>query len=144
MMNIDASLILLFFLKWKLTFHFNCPKNFKKWKSKEGHNHRTQPSHGIRYVFNHIKWQKFWAASWQNQQNGTCTLWRLRSARASAQSDQNLCCVLNGKLRTQAFFMLTAKIWSDWPDAYDDLSLLVAFYQTKETATEMMSFNSQQ
>ena len=31
-----------------------------------------------------------WAASWQNQQNGMCTQRRLRSAWASAQSDQSL------------------------------------------------------
>ena len=30
-------------------------------------------------------------------------------AWASAQSDQSLCCALNGKVRTQAFFMRTAK-----------------------------------
>ena len=33
-----------------------------------------------------------WASSWQNQQNGMCTQWRLRSAWASAQSDQSLRC----------------------------------------------------
>ena len=38
-----------------------------------------------------------WAASWQNQQNDY------------AQSDQRLRCALSGKLRTQAFFMRTAK-----------------------------------
>ena len=37
-----------------------------------------------------------WAASWQNKQNGMCAQQRLRSAWASAQSDQSLCCVLNG------------------------------------------------
>ena len=31
-----------------------------------------------------------WAASWQNQQNGMCAQRRLRSAWASAQSDQSL------------------------------------------------------
>ena len=31
------------------------------------------------------------------------------SALASAQSDQSLCCAFNGKLRTQAFSMRTAK-----------------------------------
>ena len=34
---------------------------------------------------------------------------RFRSAWASAQSNQSLRCALNGKLRTQAFFMWTAK-----------------------------------
>ena len=33
-----------------------------------------------------------WAASWQNQHNGMCTQRRLRSAWASAQSDQSLRC----------------------------------------------------
>ena len=36
-----------------------------------------------------------WATSWQNQQNGRCTQLRLRSAWASAQSDQSLRCVLS-------------------------------------------------
>ena len=33
-----------------------------------------------------------WAAAWQNQQNELCAQWRLRSAWASAQSDQSLRC----------------------------------------------------
>ena len=33
------------------------------------------------------------APSWQNQQNGMCTQRKLRSAWASAQSDQSLCCL---------------------------------------------------
>ena len=33
-----------------------------------------------------------WAASWQNQQNGMCAQRRIRSAWASAQSDQSLRC----------------------------------------------------
>ena len=38
-----------------------------------------------------------------------CAQRRLRSAWASAQSDQSLRCALNVQLRTQAFFMRTAK-----------------------------------
>ena len=38
-----------------------------------------------------------------------CVQRRFRSAWASAQSDQSHRCALNGKLRTQAFFMRTAK-----------------------------------
>ena len=49
-----------------------------------------------------------WATSWQNQQSD-CAQQRLRSARASAQSDQRLCCALSGQLRTQAFYMRTVK-----------------------------------
>ena len=36
-------------------------------------------------------WDLIWAASWQNQQNGMCVQQRLRSACASAQSDQSFC-----------------------------------------------------
>ena len=49
-----------------------------------------------------------WATSWQKQ-NGMCAQRRLRSAWASAQSDQSLRCALNGQLRTPAFLMRTAK-----------------------------------
>ena len=38
-----------------------------------------------------------------------CTPSEDRSAWASAQSDQSLCCELSGMLRTYAFFMRTAK-----------------------------------
>ena len=38
-----------------------------------------------------------------------CAQQRLRSAWASTQSDHSLRCALSGKLRTQAFFMRTAK-----------------------------------
>ena len=38
-----------------------------------------------------------------------CAQRRLRSAWASAQSDQSLCCTFNGQLRTQGFFRQTAK-----------------------------------
>ena len=45
-----------------------------------------------------------------------CAKQRLRSAWASAQSDQSLRCALNGYLRTQASFMRTVKrlyrVWS--------------------------------
>ena len=39
----------------------------------------------------------------------TCAQRRLRSACASALSDQNLCCALYEKLRTECFFKRTAK-----------------------------------
>ena len=42
----------------------------------------------IRSAFHWLKW----ATSWQNQQNGMCVQRRLRSAWASAQSDQGLRC----------------------------------------------------
>ena len=55
--------------------------------------------HGVTYCSDVCNNAKFtgggilkWATSWQNQQNGMCTQQRLRSAWASAQSDQSLCC----------------------------------------------------
>ena len=50
-----------------------------------------------------------WAASWQNQQNGMCAQWRLRSARASAQSHQNLRCPHEETLGPQLPIKRTAK-----------------------------------
>ena len=59
------------------------------------------------------------ATSWQNQQSGMCAQWRLRSAWASAQSDQSLRCP------HELIYPLSAqrRLWSDWADAQADLSL---------------------
>ena len=65
-----------------------------------------------------------WAASWQNQQNGMCTKRRLRSAWASAQSDQSLHYALNGYLRTHGFFMRTAKTL----DQYGQMPRLIGVF----------------
>ena len=63
-------------------------------------------AHVRRYVFSrygsYIK-SDIWACAWQNLQNGLCAQRRLRSAWASAQSDQSLCCALLGSLRIQSF-----------------------------------------
>ena len=42
------------------------------------------------YLFGNLILKIIWATSWQNQQNGMCAQWRLRSAWASVQSDQTL------------------------------------------------------
>ena len=42
---------------------------------------------------------------WQNQQNVMCTQQKLRSAWASAQSDQSLHCALNGYIATDLRFL---------------------------------------
>ena len=63
-------------------------------------------AHVRRYVF----WRcgsYIWASAWQNQQTSMCAQRRLRSAWASAQSDQSLRYALNGEVMTQAFFMRT-------------------------------------
>ena len=84
----------------------------------------------------HIQRAKFiWAVSWQNQQNGMCAQWSLRSAWASAQSDQCLCCLISvfAVCMMKAWslsYPLTAQrrlwsawLWTDWADAQADLSL---------------------
>ena len=58
-----------------------------------------------------------WAALWQNQQNGMCAQRRLRSASASAQSDQSS---LSAWRATQ---WRHSEDWSDWAYAQADLSL---------------------
>ena len=62
----------------------------------------------------HFCWQAkedktLWAASQQNLQNDMCAQRRLRSTWVCTQSDQSLRYALNGWLRTQGFFMRTAK-----------------------------------
>ena len=44
------------------------------------------------FKFEQLSFIEIWAATWQNQQNGMCAQQRLRSAWASAQSDQSLRC----------------------------------------------------
>ena len=75
------------------------------------------------YAWGQIRYCTIWAASSQNQQNGMCAQRRLRSAWASEKSDQSLRCALNGKLKTQAFFMRTAKSLITLANAQADLSL---------------------
>ena len=50
-----------------------------------------------------------WTASWQNQQNGNCAQRRLRSAWASAQSDQSLRCPHEQSLGSYLTIERTAK-----------------------------------
>ena len=59
-----------------------------------------------------------WAASWQNQQCGMRAQQRLRSAWASAQSDQSSLSAWR-ELGSWA----QRRLWSDWADAQADLSL---------------------
>ena len=70
-----------------------------------------------------LKNMKIWAASWQNQQTGLIAQRRLRSARASAQSDQSLCCLLKKAWFLSYPFSAHRRLWSDWADAQADLSL---------------------
>ena len=68
--------------------------------------------------------QCIWAVSWQNQQNDMCAQRWLRSAEASAQSDQCLHCALSGNPRSHnASSCGQRKLWSDCADALADLSL---------------------
>ena len=55
-------------------------------------------------------WTLYLSHDMTKQTNWVCAQRRLRSAWASAQSDQSLRCALNGYVRTQSFFLRTAKI----------------------------------
>ena len=63
------------------------------------------------------------AASWQNQQNDLCAQRKLRSAWASAQSDQRLCCPCEETWALNYLLSAQWRLWSDWADAQADLSL---------------------
>ena len=63
------------------------------------------------------------AASWQNQQNGMCAQWRLRSDWADAQSDQSLHCPHEEGLGPYYPLSAQRRLRSDWADAQTDLSL---------------------
>ena len=65
-----------------------------------------------------------WATSWQNQQNYMWAQRRLRSAWASAQSDQSIRCS-HEETSSPYSYLLSAqrRLWSDWADAQADLSL---------------------
>ena len=68
-----------------------------------------------------------WAAAWKIQPKGLCAQRRLGSAWASAQSDQSL----RSALRTQAFFMRTAKSplgrCPDWSESSLDPKVILLF-----------------
>ena len=57
-----------------------------------------------------------WACKWQNQQNDLCIQWRLRSAWASAQSDQSLLWALLGQQGPKLSSCGQQRLWSDWAD----------------------------
>ena len=52
-----------------------------------------------------------WAATWQNQQNGMCAQRRLKSAWASAQSDQSLQCA-QGVAKNKLSSCRQRRLWS--------------------------------
>ena len=55
-----------------------------------------------------------WAASWQNQQSGMYAQRRLRSAWASAWSDQSLRCPHEETLGPYYPLSAQRRLWSDW------------------------------
>ena len=63
-----------------------------------------------------------WAAPGQNQQNDICAQRRLRSAWATAQSDQGLLSSWRS-LRPLAILRVHSEDWLDWADAQADPSL---------------------
>ena len=81
--NVHTRLLIKFLLKWECQL-----------TQSTIHTASADYIHGITfYVFLQVNIN---AASWQNQQNDMCAQQSLRSAWASAQSDQSLHCTLNG------------------------------------------------
>ena len=74
-----------------------------------------------------IRWYcsfDIWAAAQQNQQYGLCTQLRLRSAWASAQSDQSLRCQHGESLDPNSYpLSAQRRLRSDWANAKADLSI---------------------
>ena len=64
-----------------------------------------------------------WATTWQNQQNDLYAQLRLRSAWASAQSDQSLLRAPWAAKDPRFCSCRQRRLWSDWADAQADLSL---------------------
>ena len=84
------------------------------------------------WIWHFSKLQTIWAVSWQYQQNDMCAQRRLRSALASAQSDQSLrfrpvwtVFAVRMKKPWVLIYPLRAKrrLWSEWADAQADVSL---------------------
>ena len=101
-------------LGWPLTFLYNGQPWFLYQTGSQVSN--TGPRAGDNYfslfphVNNHVySTQQVLDNMSRDMTKWVCTQRRLRSAWAPAQSDQRLCCGLNGQLRTQTFFMRTAK-----------------------------------
>ena len=73
-------------------------------------------------VYIHIK-RFIWATTWQNQQSECAPSQDSDLPRHPPSLIKSLRCALKGYLRTQTFFMQTARLWLDWVDAQADLSL---------------------
>ena len=67
-------------------------------------------------------WFSKWAATWQNQQS-ECAPNELRSAWASAQSDQSSLCTQWVAKDPQLSSCRQLRLWPDWADAQADLRL---------------------
>ena len=80
-----------------------------------------------------------WATSWQNQQNDLCAQWNLRSAWASAQSDQSLRCphaeTLSYPLCTQRRLWSESSLCAEW--VAKDPSFLHAHSEDSDPAGRM-------
>ena len=93
--NSEKDLFISFNVIWSAPTHkqiivcvFQTPNRYQKNKGTESFEiRRLIWEKRKRYMINK------WACTWQNQQNDMCTQRRLRSAWASAQSDQNLHCL---------------------------------------------------
>ena len=85
--------------------------------------HKKHSTEAVLCLLSYMSWAKvevrnipwvseyrFWRGYILNQAEYHITYRNYRSDRISATSDKNLCCVFNGKLKTQTFFSWTAII----------------------------------
>ena len=67
-------------------------------------------------------WFNYWSGVWQNQQDDECTKQRLKSARASTQSDHSSLCS-QWVAKDPMLLHADSEDWSDWVDAQANLCL---------------------
>ena len=67
-------------------------------------------------------WLNYWSGVWKNQQDDECTKWRLKSARASTQSDHSSLCA-QWVAKDPMLLHADSEDWSDWVDAQANLCL---------------------
>ena len=89
-----------------------------------------------------------WAGDKQKLQVSMCSNRRLRSACASAQSDQSLWCVLYGQLQVKCFFRVktntTARLWESaaWFESWLYATCTLCWIPAHSTYRDRMKFFS--
>ena len=73
----------------------------------------------ITYRIYHLKW----ATTWENVPSVMCAQWRHKSACASRQSDQSICCLYEETLHPRLSTCTQWRFWSDCANAQSDQNL---------------------